>query len=127
MPRTKGALGFAQYLPNEDHADTKQDLKDMITAILAGRCAEQFFFGKVTTGAFDDLNKAYSIARRMVVDLGMSDKLGLVTYNEADNSGKRKFSDGFSNMIDEEIKAIIQECTVKCYEVITENEDKIRE
>ena len=127
IPRTKGALGFAQYLPNEDKADSEEDLKDTIASILAGRCSEQFFFGKVTTGAYDDLNKAYDIARRMVTELGMSKKLGLMAYSESEQTGKRKFSDNYSYLIDQEIKNIIVECTERCFNVIKTNEHKIRE
>lgn len=99
----------------------------MIASILAGRCSEQYFFGKVTTGAFDDLNKAYDIARKMVTELGMSKKLGLMAYTESDQTGKRRFSDNFNELVDQEIKAIIVECTERCYHVIKANEFKIRE
>jgi len=98
IPRTKGALGFAQYLPNEDHAESKEDFMDLITSILAGRCAEQFFFGKVSTGAYDDLNKVYDIARRMVTEFGMSSKLGLINYREAEQTGTRTFSDATNHV-----------------------------
>lgn len=93
IPRTKGALGFAQYLPKEDQTATKEEFMDIICSILAGRCTEQFFFGKVTTGAYDDLNKVYDLARRMVTQYGMSDKLGLIAYEEKPRSGTRVFSD----------------------------------
>lgn len=54
IPRSKGSLGFAQYLPNEGSLETKEELLDRICAILGGRCAEEEFFGKITTGAYDD-------------------------------------------------------------------------
>lgn len=114
-------------MPNEDKADSEEDLKDLIASILAGRCSEQFFFNKVTTGAFDDLNKAYDIARKMVTELGMSKNLGLMAYTESDQTGRRRFSDNFNHMIDQEIKSIIVECTERCYNVIKANEQKIRE
>lgn len=94
-PRTKGALGFAQYLPSENNSETEQDMKDIICSILAGRCTEQFFFGKVTTGAYDDLNKAYDLARRMVTQFGMSQKLGLLACEEK-STGSRVYSEKMS-------------------------------
>lgn len=92
IPRSKGSLGFAQYLPNESSLDTKEQLKDKISKILGGRVAEEEFFGIITTGAYDDLNKAYSMARNMVLKLGMSDRLGYVNYQEND-SGIKTYSD----------------------------------
>ena len=80
IPRSKGALGFAQYLPKETGLETKQELKDKIVAILAGRVAEQHFFGKVTTGAYDDLQKAYSLASAIVKKFGMGD-MGYVSLD----------------------------------------------
>ncbi len=55
IPRSKGSLGYAQYLPNESSLETKEELFDKLCFILGGRCAEQFFFKKITTGASDDL------------------------------------------------------------------------
>ncbi len=62
IPRTKGALGFAQYLPSENSLSTTEELEDKIVSILAGRVAEEEFFGKVSSGASDDFQKAYNIA-----------------------------------------------------------------
>ena len=98
IPRTKGALGFAQYLPKEEQAATKEEMMDIICSILAGRCTEQFFFGKVTTGAYDDLNKAYNLARSMVTQFGMSEKLGLLAYEEKKRTGTRTYSDKMNHV-----------------------------
>ena len=92
IPRSKGSLGFAQYLPNESSLDTKEQLKDKISKVLGGRVAEEEFFGVITTGAYDDLNKAYQMARNMVIKLGMSERLGYVNYQEDDN-GMKTYSD----------------------------------
>lgn len=62
IPRSKGSLGFAQYLPEEISLYTKEALLDMIKVALGGRVAEQLFFGKVTTGASDDIKKVTQIA-----------------------------------------------------------------
>lgn len=80
IPRSRGSLGYAQYLPNEGSLDTKQDLLDRICGILGGRVAEEQFFGKITTGASNDLEKAYQMAFNMVTKLGMSEKIGYVGF-----------------------------------------------
>lgn len=76
IPRSKGSLGFAQYLPNENSLESKQELIDRICGIFGGRAAEEVFFGQVTTGAHDDLKKAYELAYSIVTRLGMSEAIG---------------------------------------------------
>ena len=82
VPRSKGALGFAQYLPNESSLETKEELMDRISCALGGRLAEEIFFGKVTTGAYDDLEKVFNIAKALVTKLGMSEKIGFVALSD---------------------------------------------
>lgn len=111
IPRSKGSLGFAQYLPNESSLETREELMDRICCILGGRCSEELFNGKVTTGAYDDLKKAYDIARKMVVNFGMSERIGFVGFTEGEYV--KKHSEITAQIIDEEIKKIIDECTEK--------------
>lgn len=80
IPRSKGSLGYAQYLPNESQLETYEELLDRICCILGGRCSESHFFGRVTTGAYDDLKKAYELAHAIVTKFGMSDAIGYVGY-----------------------------------------------
>lgn len=124
IPRSKGALGFAQYLPNEQSLETYQELEDKIVSVLGGRCSELVFFGKITTGAYDDLQKAYKIAHSMVTKLGMSEKIGYLSLEEND-FGVKTYSDLTNREIDEECKRIIDKCTVKCTEMINIHKDKI--
>ena len=84
IPRTKGSLGFAQYLPNENSLEHKDELIDRLCSILGGRCAEEEFFGEVTTGAYDDLKKAYELAFNLVTKYGMSENLGNVGFVDKD-------------------------------------------
>jgi len=84
IPRSKGSLGFAQYLPNESTLETKEELLDRICCVLGGRCAEELFNEKITTGASDDLRKAYDIAEAIVTKLGMSEKIGFVGFPDRD-------------------------------------------
>ena len=66
VPRSKGSLGFAQYLPSDKKIFSKQNIIDQLTVILGGRAAEMEFFGKLTTGAADDLQKASELAYNMI-------------------------------------------------------------
>jgi AFG3 family protein len=75
-PRSKGALGFAQYLPSEIELKQKQDLLDQIACILGGRAAEEVFRGCVTTGAYDDFQKANKIAQDIIGTYALGDSLG---------------------------------------------------
>ena len=124
IPRSKGALGFAQYLPSEQSLQTKQELEDQIIAILGGRCAELEFFGEVTTGAYDDLQKAYRLAHSIVTKLGMSEKIGNLSLQEND-FGIKGYSDSMNREIDQECHRIIDECTLKCKNMIKTHRDKI--
>lgn len=85
IPRSKGSLGFAQYLPEELSLYTKEALIDMIRVALGGRIAEDIFFGKVTTGAGDDIKKVTQIANSLVTVYGMTDRMGLVAYHGGDD------------------------------------------
>jgi len=84
IPRSKGSLGFAQYLPEELLLYHKEALVDMIKVALGGRIAEQIFFDTVTTGASDDIKKVTQIAQGLVTVYGMNDRLGLVSYQSDD-------------------------------------------
>jgi AFG3 family protein len=82
IPRSKGSLGFAQYLPDEISLYSKDQILDMISVALAGRIAEEIMFdGRVTTGASDDIKKVTQLATSLVTVYGMSPKMGLVGYN----------------------------------------------
>lgn len=80
IPRAKGSLGFAQYLPDEISLYTKEQLQDMIKVALAGRISEEIFFQRITTGASDDLKKCTQIATGIVTEFGMSETLGTINY-----------------------------------------------
>lgn len=101
IPRSKGALGFAQYLPKENQMYTKVKLLDEICVILGGRIAEEIFFNKISTGASDDLNKAYQIAKAYVTQYGFGDRLGWIQYGETEYA--KEYSKDIENKIDAEI------------------------
>lgn len=120
IPRAKGALGFAQYLPNEVQLYSKEQLLDTIVMALGGRVSEELFFHKVTTGASDDIKKCTQIAQSLITEYGMSKKLG--TLNYAHEEGYQKsYSDKTNRIIDIEVKAIIDQAYLRCKEILTQN------
>jgi len=123
IPRSKGSLGFAQYLPNESSLESKEELLDRICSILGGRCSEELFNEKITTGAYDDLKKAYDIAHALVTKFGMSERLGFLGFTEDDYS--KKYSEHTSRIIDEEIKKIIDDCTLRTRALVRQYKDQI--
>jgi len=126
IPRSKGSLGFAQYLPNETSLETKTELVDQLCSILGGRVAEEIFFGKITNGAGDDLNKVNDLAHRIVTKFGMVANIGFVSYNE-DQYGNKSYSNYTATLIDEEKKKLIKECTEITRELINTKRVKVEE
>jgi AFG3 family protein len=102
VPRSSGALGFAQYLPKELYLRTKDQLNDMICMALAGRASEQVNFGRVTTGAADDLRRVTLILYQMVQVYGMNDKIGQVGFTRDDSGmfpAERPYSNATAEVI----------------------------
>jgi cell division protease FtsH len=126
------ALGYTLSLPLEDvHLYRRSRFEDMIAMLLGGRVAEEIVFGEVTTGAENDLREATKIARKMVTEFGMSDKLGPVTYGEKEELvflGKelgveRNYSDKIATLIDEETRAIIEKAYTRAQELLKKYRD----
>lgn len=133
IPRGE-AGGYALMLPEEEtYLQTKQDLLDRITGLLAGRVSEEITFNEVTTGAHNDFQKATAIARAMVTEYGMSD-LGPIQYEQRsgnvflgrDHNKDKNFSDHLARQIDEEIHKIISECYNRCRKVLLSNQDLVK-
>lgn len=135
VPRGIAALGYTLQLPTEDrYLMTKQELEDRLAVLLGGRVAEEIFFGDISTGAQNDLQRATDIARAMVKEYGMSEKLGLLTYERPQNPflkgqnwrpTEKEYSDEIAALIDSEAKRIMDEAHSKTYKIITENKDSI--
>lgn len=133
VPRGQ-AGGYAVMLPKEDrYFMTKPELLDKITGLLGGRVAEDIIFGEVSTGAHNDFQRATGIARRMVTEFGMSDKLGPLQFGQAqgqvflgrDFNSEQNYSDRIAYEIDTEIQTIIKECYERAKQILTENRDKL--
>ena len=128
------ALGYTMSLPAEDkYSVYKQELKEQIAELLAGRVAEAMIFGDISGGASNDIERATNIARKMVTQLGMSDVLGPVKYGTADSEVflGRDFSSGTdyspetAAKIDAEIKALVEEGYATAKRVLEENRGKL--
>lgn len=133
VPRGQ-AGGYAVMLPKEDrYFMTKPELLDKITGLLGGRVAEDIIFGEVSTGAHNDFQRATGIARRMVTEFGMSDKLGPLQFGQAqgqvflgrDFNSEQNYSDQIAYDIDTEIQRIIKECYARAKTILTENREKL--
>jgi cell division protease FtsH len=117
IPRGVAALGYTQQLPTGDrYLLTRAELLDRLDVLLGGRVAEEIIFGDVSTGASDDLQKATDLARHMVMQYGMSEQLGLATYEGTraamflgvETAGKREFSEDTARVIDAEIRRLLE-------------------
>ena len=127
IPRGVAALGYTLQLPTEDrYMMTKVELTERISVFLGGRIAEEIIFDEVSTGAQNDLEKASDIARRMVKYYGMSDKLGIVTFEPENKSAfmgfgvsyNKDYSEETAREIDIEVKRIIDESYVTTKEIL---------
>lgn len=134
IPRGVSALGFTLQLPVEEKfLSTEDELKDQLAILLGGRMAEQIALGSISTGAQNDLEKASEIARNMVCNLGMSKKMGPLTYGkrqqlqflETEVSEYRNYSDVTARLIDTEIIALVEEAETRAREIIVANRSSL--
>ena len=132
IPTGMGAAGYTMPLPEKDEMfRTKTRMMNEIVVDLGGRVAEEMFCDDVTTGASQDFKQATRLARRMVTTYGMSEKMGVVNYDEDDDevfigrdlAHPRKFSEETANEIDDEVKVIIDSCHEKARRLINEHRD----
>ncbi|SDC71075.1 ATP-dependent zinc metalloprotease FtsH [Shouchella lonarensis] len=129
------AGGYAMMLPKEDrYFMTKPELLDKIVGLLGGRVAEEIQFGEVSTGAHNDFQRATAIARKMVAEYGMSDKIGPVQFGSngggqvflgRDIQNEQNYSDAIAHDIDLEVQRILKESYTRCKEIILENKDSL--
>jgi cell division protease FtsH len=124
VPRGR-ALGAAWYLPEERQITTKEQMLDEMCATLGGRAAEDVFLGRISSGAMNDLERVTKQASAMVAYLGMSDELpNLCYYNTEEYSFTRPYSDKTAELIDKEVKKMIQEQYERAKSILLENKDK---
>ncbi len=137
VPRGR-AGGYVMPLPEDRFVHSREYFEDQITMALGGRAAEEIFFGRVTTGASNDLQQATRMARAMVTQYGMSDSLGLPTYGDQRNSpflgqewgygmGGRDYSEDAAKAIDQEIRGILHTNYERSLAIVHEHRDKMVE
>lgn len=123
VPRGR-ALGAAWYLPEERQITTKEQMLDEMCATLGGRAAEDVFIGRVSTGAMNDLERVTKQAYGMIAYLGMSDNLpNLCYYNNDEYSFNKPYSDKTAELIDEEVKTLINNQYQRAKEILTQNSE----
>ena len=136
IPTGVGAAGYTMPLPENDEIfNTKGKMLQDITTLLGGRVAEEIIFGDITTGASNDIKRATSTARAMVMQYGMSDRLGLIAYGDdsdevfigRDLAHTRGYSEEVAKEIDQEIYRIIDECHEKAKKIILEHQDVLHQ
>ena len=124
VPRGK-ALGAAWYLPEERQLTTKEQMLDEICATLGGRAAEEVFFGEISTGALNDLERVTKQAYAIISYYGMSDKLSNVSYYDSSGSFdfgfSKPYSDNTAELIDREVKMLIEEQYNRAKDILREN------
>ncbi len=134
IPRGHAALGYTLQLPTEDrYLTTKTELLNKIAVLLGGRVAEKVVFGDITTGAQNDLERATAIAREMICEYGMSERLGPLTLGKKHRQvflGKdivedRNYSEEVAYAIDQEIRQLIDKCYSMAEKIIIGHRDKL--
>jgi cell division protease FtsH len=132
IPRGIAALGYTQQRPIEDrYLMTRPELLDRLAVLLGGRVAEELVFGEVSTGAQNDLQRATDIVRSMVTEYGMSDRLGLVTYERSRQplfmpesySQNKTYSETKATQIDEEISQVMEQAHKRVQKILTERRE----
>ncbi len=130
VPRGK-ALGAAWYLPQERQITTKEQLLDQMCSVLGGRAAEELTFGQISTGAQNDLEKATKQAYAMVSIFGMSEKIGNLSYydstGQSDFSFTKPYSEKTAELIDAEVKDLVESSYSRAKELLKSYQDQHRE
>lgn len=127
VPRGR-ALGAAWYLPEERQITTKEQMLDEMCATLGGRAAEDVFLGRISSGAMNDLERVTKQAFGMIVYMGMSKKLpNLCYYTNDEYSFNKPYSERTAELIDEEVKSMVNEQYERAKQILTEYKDKHRE
>jgi AFG3 family protein len=128
VPRGTAALGYAQYTPKEQYLYNIDQLMDQICMTLGGRASEEIFFGKISTGAQNDLQQITKIAYSMVTIYGMNEKVGNVSFYDPqqENAFTKPYSEETSKLIDQEVRKLIDEGYARTKELLTEKKEQVR-
>ncbi|MDH4352941.1 MAG: ATP-dependent metallopeptidase FtsH/Yme1/Tma family protein, partial [Actinomycetota bacterium] len=131
LPRGR-ALGYTMVLPDEDkYSVTRNEMLDQLAYMLGGRAAEEMVFHDPTTGASNDIEKATALARSMVMQYGMSEKVGAIRLGQQqsevflgrDMGHLRDFSEGIAEVVDQEVRKLIEQAHQEAYDILADNRD----
>ena len=127
VPRGSAALGYAQYTPKEQYLYNTDQLIDQICMTLGGRASEDIFFGKISTGASNDLQQITKIAYSMVTTYGMNEKVGNISFYDPnqENYFTKPYSEDTGKMIDEEVRKLIDSAYVKTKQLLVEKREEV--
>merc|ERR1719287_33464 len=128
IPRSNGALGYAQYLPKEVFLRTQEQIMDIVKMALAGRAAEEVFFGRVTTGASDDLRRVTQLVYSTIQLYGMNSRVGQLAFPKDQNEmgmSDKPYSDATAEAMDEEARSVVDEAYKQTVALIREKKDAV--
>jgi len=127
VPRGMAALGYAQYLPKEQYLYTKEQLMDMMCMTLGGRAAEDIIFGRISTGAQNDLERITKMAYAMITIYGMNERIGNVSFNDPnmDQRFSKPYSEQTAQVIDEEVKKMIDYAYARTKTLLNGKKDQL--
>lgn len=127
VPRGTAALGYAQYTPKEQYLYNTDQLTDQMCMTLGGRASEEIFFGKISTGAQNDLQQITRMAYSMVTIYGMNDKVGNVSFYDPqqETSFTKPYSEETSKLIDEEVRTLIDDCYIRTKSLLEDKKTEV--
>ncbi|MEO1023904.1 MAG: peptidase M41, partial [Bacteroidota bacterium] len=128
VPRGLAALGYAQYLPKEQFLHQTDQLIDTMCMTLGGRAAEEIIFGKISTGALSDLERITKMAYGMVVNYGMNERIGNISFYDSkqnDYAFNKPYSEATAKIIDEEVKKIIDDAYQRTKDLLIEKKEEL--
>lgn len=127
VPRGTAALGYAQYTPKEQYLYNTDQLMDQICMTLGGRASEEIFFGKISTGASNDLQQITRIAYSMITVYGMNDKVGNISFYDPnqENVFTKPYSEETGKLIDQEVRALIDKAYIMTKELLNDKKEQV--
>ncbi|KAK4050408.1 AAA ATPase afg3 [Microbotryomycetes sp. JL201] len=125
IPRGVGALGYAQYLPKERYLYSTEQLLDRMCMTLGGRVAEEIFFGRITTGAQDDLQKITRMAFEVCANYGMNSEVGPLSYRQDQESFQKPFSERTAELLDNEVRKMVNRAHERTTQLLTDKREQV--